>query len=376
MTVDKNIIVKQIKNVLAEIKHKDERNNTRKLSLEIYSNERKIYNSVSSNTAVDNKRKILTDLIAYRDGMKDYSKISNRELIRIIENRITNAGKNLEEVSYEMGFDRDYIRNTISNGCRTALLDIYDYVNTASFARKKQAGVYKSVSIQNDKLNEIKKISKQIKMTIEKIRIKDGRTSIEELSQMMFGSKDRVKNVKSSKTALSLETRRETFAKLREYERNMTDYSVFTNDDLSNFIDAKIKEIGKTKELVSKEMDKGENYISTAQLRESRISLMNIYDYLNAKQNDFVQQRLSRILEMPKPKTEVKYQIQSKPKTSEEAKYLAERLEKSEEENKRLTVEITKVKLLNKTLAEEKEELLQKLEQQESKTFWQKIWGR
>lgn len=161
MTTEQSIYAKQINELIADIKMKDDRYTITKLEKEVFEKVGIISSAVSNysntTTSVDRYRFIISKLTEFRDSIKDYSSLSTDELIKVSKNLIKNNGYTISEVSEMMGKSANYIYVAFSREERFSLLNIYDY--TKMLHKKGQKNIEKHYTLPQETIKSEKNVS-------------------------------------------------------------------------------------------------------------------------------------------------------------------------------------------------------------------------
>ncbi|MGM0174123.1 hypothetical protein [Enterococcus sp. DIV0800] len=131
MTADQRSFVNQINEVISEIQNKDDRYSVVKIEQKCFEKKGIISNAINDKlqTSIQRYRLVLERLESLKESMKDYSTIPTKDLKRQVKNLIKNKGYTQGEVSEMMGRSSGFVSSTLSQGIRTAMLDIYDFAN-------------------------------------------------------------------------------------------------------------------------------------------------------------------------------------------------------------------------------------------------------
>lgn len=276
MTVDVEFERKSIIKIVDEIQKKDSRLSMMSLGLELFGTKNKIHNAINNHTDRISLLKVKESLCDYNKKMKDYSDISTYELIRMINNLIENKGYMQTNVSRMMGRSISYISQAVSTNNRSALLNIYDFVSVIPFL---DHGVdeFNGTSLTNMSCIEREKL--ELQEVINAIHEKDTRYNKHKLSVLLFGNKNKIHN------ALYSTTNTNNIKKIRllltTHLEEMKDYSGISSFELSEKISNMLINIGYTKVDMSRVMGKGHSYITNACNRYIRISLLEIFEFMN-----------------------------------------------------------------------------------------------
>lgn len=161
MTTEQSIYAKQINELIADIKMKDDRYTITKLEKEVFEKVGIISSAVSNysntTTSVDRYRFIISKLTEFRDSIKDYSSLSTDELIKVSKNLIKNNGYTISEVSEMMGKSANYIYVAFSREERFSLLNIYDY--TKMLHKKGQKNIEKHYTLPQETIKSDENVS-------------------------------------------------------------------------------------------------------------------------------------------------------------------------------------------------------------------------
>lgn len=129
MTVDVEFEKRELKKVLNEIKRKDVRLNASNLGIDVFGEAQKIHNALSGSASRETIKSIRKKLERHRDSLRDYSNLSETELMRRINNLIKNKHYRMSSVSVMMGNTSSYVNVAFTRGSKMMLISIYEFVS-------------------------------------------------------------------------------------------------------------------------------------------------------------------------------------------------------------------------------------------------------